>query len=53
MRLRHLLQYAGIQCLGDLDGKQLSEFGAYRGCGKRALGCLRQMMTRAAGTGTT
>ena len=44
VRLRHLLQYAGIQRLGDLDGKRLSEFGEFRGCGKGTLWSLKRMI---------
>ena len=46
VRLRHLLQYAGIQRLGDLDGKRLSEFGEFRGCGKGTLWSLKRMILR-------
>ena len=46
-RLRHLLQYAGIRLLGDLDGKRLSDFAEYRGCGKNTLRALRHLLLRA------
>jgi len=47
VRLKHLLQYAGIRVLGDLDGKRLSDFGQYRGCGKETVSSLRTMILRA------
>lgn len=46
-RLRHLLQYAGIRLLGDLDGKRLSDFAEYRGCGETTLRALRHLLLRA------
>ena len=46
-RLRHLLQYTGIRLLGDLDGKRLSDFADYRGCGEETLRALRHLLLRA------
>ena len=46
-RLSHLLQYAGIHLLGDLDGKRLSYFEEYRGCGKGTVRALRRLLLRA------
>ena len=43
-RLRHLLQYAGIQSLGDLHGKRLSDFREFRGCRKGTLWSLKSMI---------
>ena len=45
-RLRHLLQYAGIRLLGDLDGKRLLDFEPYRGCGEQTIRALRRMILR-------
>ena len=46
-RLRNLLRYAGIRLLGDLDGKRLSNFEPYRGCGQGTLWELRCMIFKA------
>ena len=46
-RLSHVLQYAGIRVLGDLDGKRLSDFETYRGCGQGTVWALRGMILRA------
>jgi hypothetical protein len=45
-RIRHLLEYAGIRLLGDLDGKRLSDFEPYRGCGEQTIQALRRMILR-------
>jgi hypothetical protein len=52
VRLRHLLHYAGIQTLGDLHGKRLSEFREFRGCGTKTLSSLKSMILRALQPGT-
>ena len=46
-RLRNLLRYAGIRLLGDLDGKRLSNFEPYRGCGQGTLWEVRCMIFKA------
>jgi hypothetical protein len=46
-RLRRLLHYAGIQCVGDLHGKRLSDFREFRGCGGQTLSWLKSMIVRA------
>ena len=46
-RLRNLLRFAGIRLLGDLDGKRLSDFEPYRGCGQGTLWALRCMIFKA------
>ena len=50
-RLNHLLQYAGIRLLGDLDGKCVSDFKEYRGWGEATLLELRRMISRALDSG--
>ena len=50
-RLNHLLQYAGIRLLGDLDGRCVSDFKEYRGCGEGTLLELRRMLDRALHSG--
>jgi hypothetical protein len=46
-RLRSVLQQAGVQLLGELDGKRLSDFEEFRQCGAGTLWALRSMILRA------
>jgi hypothetical protein len=46
-RVSRLFQYVGIRLLGDLDGKRLSDFAGYRGCGEGTLWALTCMIFRA------
>jgi hypothetical protein len=46
-RLRYLFEGAGIQVLGDLDGKRLSDFHQHRNCGAGTIWALRRLILRA------
>ena len=46
-RLCYLFEGAGIQVLGDLDGKRLSDFEQHRNCGAGTIWALRRLILRA------
>jgi hypothetical protein len=45
-RLKHVFECAGIRLLGELDGRCVSDFKQYRGCGPGTLCELRRMLDR-------
>jgi hypothetical protein len=47
VRLGRMLREAGVACLGDLDGKRLSDFEERRGCGPLSRVALRRLVIKA------